>query len=356
MNIMRKIVDLLFFITIIFLLFVFITKTGILASIINKTGPPISAITGTVPINKSLNISVPTTIPIQKINQTALDFYALGLINKDRSKFGLPPVSISNISSAQQHAESMLEYDYFSHWDLFDMKPYMRYTLLGGNQSVQENIAYEESTSCSAFSCVGNINVTKALYNMEYSMMYNDSICCNNGHRDNILNPYHNQVSIGVAYNASTVYFVEDFINNYISWSPGSPSYSNTGEVYLIGNTSNNISFYGAYVTYDPLLVNLTRSEVPETPYSFGNEIAGVVNNSNEYYQNISTIVADNYYLNKNIFKVTFNIKKVIKTYGPGEYTILLLVKNDKTRNTFIASDYTIFINSTGSEYLPKNI
>ena len=353
---MRKIVDILFFITIIFLLFVFITKIGILGLIINKTGSSIPNIIGTSSINESVNASNLTTIPIQKINQTALDFYALGLINNDRSKFGLPPVSLSNISSAQQHAESMLEYNYFSHWDLFDMKPYMRYTLLGGNQSVQENIAYEESTSCGALGCFGNINVTNALYNMEYSMMYNDSICCNNGHRDNILNPYHNQVSIGVAYNASTVYFVEDFINDYISWSPNSPSYSNNGEVYLLGNTSNNLSFYGAYVSYDPLLVNLTRSNVPKTPYSFGNEIAGVVNNSNEYYQNISTIVADNYYINKNIFKVSFNIKKIIKTYGPGEYTILLLVKNDSTGNTFMASDYTIFINSTGSEYLPKNI
>ena len=41
--------------------------------------------------------------------------------------------------------------------------------------------------------------------------MNNDSECCGNGHRDNILNSFHNRVSIGVSYDATHVYFVEDF-------------------------------------------------------------------------------------------------------------------------------------------------
>ncbi len=85
------------------------------------------------------------------------------------------------------------------------MKPYMRYTLLGGNGVVDENIAYMYNSS--------GINAVNALKEMEYNFMYNDYNCCNNGHRKNILTPQHNEVSIGVAFNATSVYLVEDFIN-----------------------------------------------------------------------------------------------------------------------------------------------
>lgn len=186
--------------------------------------------------------------------------------------------------------------------------------------------------------------------------MYNDSICCNNGHRDNILNPYHNEVSIGVAYNSSTVYFVEDFINNYITWDKGSPSYSNIGEVYLTGAIQNGYAINSTIVSYDTPLINLTKTNVPNGPYSFGNEIAGVVSNNNEYYKNISTIIANTYTANNNNFNINFNIKKLIEENGPGEYTILLFLNNITTKTSFLGSDYTIFIADNYSSYIPKTI
>ena len=60
--------------------------------------------------------------------------FALSNINSERSQFGLQPVTLSNVTSGQQHSDSMLYYGYFSHWDPFGMKPYMRYTLLGGTR------------------------------------------------------------------------------------------------------------------------------------------------------------------------------------------------------------------------------
>lgn len=223
---------------------------------------------------------------------------------------------------------------------------------------MQENIAVEKSFLCSGPSdtgCVGNINVTKAIASMEYSMMYNDSICCNNGHRDNILNPYHNEVSIGVAYNSSTVYFVEDFTNNYITWSKGSPSYLNTGGVYLFGNLSKGLSIQDIYVSYDKL-INYTNSSVPSGPYSFGTSIGGIVPQSNYYYKNLTTILANYYYINNTSFKINFNITSLIKNHGAGVYTILVQLKNDTTNSSFLGSDYSIFINSSNKSYLPKNV
>ena len=331
---MRVLLNILFFITILFLIFILLSSTGLLSPIINKISNQSSII-----INQSLdttvNISNNTIIPVQRINQTALDIYSLNLINKDRQKYGLSNVSLSQEASGQQHASSMLNNSYFSHWDLFDMKPYMRYTLMGGNGSVQENIAYESSESCTVTGCTGNINVTQALKNMEYSMMYNDSICCNNGHRDNILNPYHNEVSIGVAYNSSTVYFVEDFINNYITWDKGSPSYSNIGEVYLTGAIQNGYAINSTIVSYDTPLINLTKTNVPNGPYSFGNEIAGVVSNNNEYYKNISTIIANTYTANNNNFNINFNIKKINRRKWPWRIYNTFIFKQYNYKNKF---------------------
>ncbi|MGC8479796.1 MAG: CAP domain-containing protein [Candidatus Micrarchaeia archaeon] len=350
----RLFIDILFVILILFLLFIFIIKTDIFSNIKNNiVNISIQNTSSNYILNSSLNNLV---IPANKVNITQLDNYTLGLINKDREKYGLNPVSISNIPSAQQHAESMLNYSYFSHWDLFGLKPYMRYTLLGGNQSVQENIAYEKSSVCEGSVCKGDINVTKAIENMEYQMMYNDSKCCNNGHRDNILNPFHNMVSIGIAYDASTVYFVEDFVNQYINWSQGSPSYSNTGEVYLYGISSVGTAVKQVYITYDPIPSNYTKSTVPDTPYSFGNEIAGVVPQSNYYFTNITTIVADHFYTKNNIFQINFNIKNLTKRYGAGVYTIMLELENTTTNKTFLGTDYSIFINKNLSQYIPENV
>ena len=85
---------------------------------------------------------------------------------------------------------------------------------------------------------IRQINVTAAISDMNYQMLYNDSLCCNNGHRNNTLDPNHNQVSIGVSYNKTNVYLVEDFINDYIEWLNMTPGIIASGQmVYLNGLT-----------------------------------------------------------------------------------------------------------------------
>ena len=70
-----------------------------------------------------------------------LSDFALASINKDRSDFGIGPVTLSSIPSGQQHADSMLYSGYFSHWDTQGYKPYMRFVLLGGKGAVAEIFA-----------------------------------------------------------------------------------------------------------------------------------------------------------------------------------------------------------------------
>ncbi len=350
---MSALLDLLFVVAAVFLLFVFLSvEFGSVSNGLNTILHLIGMGSGI-----ANNLGNYTTLAIKPpaINQSTLANYALQLINNDRAKYGLAPVTLTVEPSAQQHAESMLQGGYFSHWDLYGMKPYMRYTLVGGNGSVTENLAYEYASECGVLGCTGSVNPNESLQKMEYNMMYNDSICCNNGHRDNILDPNHNQVSIGVAYNSSTVYLVEDFVDSYIFWTANTPAYGSNGETYLEGRLSPGYALSQVYVSYDPVLQNFTAKTVPSGPYSYGTDVAGIVSSSMYYYKNLSTIVADTYSTSGSAFNVEFSMKKLIANYGAGEYTVMLIL-NDSGGSSFTGATYTIFINQQGTQYIPKYV
>jgi uncharacterized protein YkwD len=321
-----------------------------LTSLINN----FSQATGSGQSNLSSQLVTTSIEQTSTQSNQSLDLYVLSLINSDRQQYGLQNVSLSNESSAQQHAQSMLVYDYFSHWDVYGMKPYMRYTLLGGAGAVSENVAYRYSSSCTLLGCTGNINVRSALQQMEHDMMYNDSACCNNGHRDNILDPNHNQVSIGVAYNSSTAYLTEDFIDNYTAWSNFGFSNS-TDEMYLEGTLQYGASLSSVIVSFDAPVANMSRVQLDNTSsYGYGKQIAGVVRSPFYAYTGLSTIVADRYDANARQFDVAFNMRNTMSNYGPGEYTMLVWF-ND-TRGSFVGSTYTIFVGSDDKAYVPGNV
>ena len=317
-------------------------------------------------LNRSLNLSYPViTPPNNYVPQNQTIQYVLSLVNNDRAAYGLANVSYTNFSSAQQHSESMFQNYYFSHWDIYGMKPYMRYTLLGGPGGVDENVAYIYNSS--------GVNVLNALKQMEYNMMYNDQQCCNNGHRDNILTPQHNYISIGVAYNRTIIYLTEDFINNYIDWVYGTPAYSN-GAVSLKGSMLPGYSLSTIEVSYDTPVTNMTRGQLDNTSsYGLGQMIAGIGHSSNGevfYFKNITTVNATTYATQGQNFDVAFDMGKLVRTYGAGEYNIIVFLTNDTANPnycytdsagvehcaSFIASTYTIFINQSGQSYVPHNV
>ncbi|HVA83189.1 MAG TPA: CAP domain-containing protein, partial [Candidatus Aquilonibacter sp.] len=315
--------------------------------------------TTTIPTGNYTTTISPSTIPttISSGQNPSLYQYALSLINNDRAQYGLAPVTLSNEPSAQQHSQSMLDNNYFSHWDTYGMKPYMRYTLLGGTQGVAENIAYQSGSSCTLLFCSGNINPQNALQEMEYSMMYNDSACCKNGHRDNILDPNHNQVSIGIAYNSSTIYFTEDFIDSYIFWNANSPGYSNGGEMYLSGTLPSGYALSSVFVTYDSPVSNMSKAQLAATSeYGYGPNIAGVVSSPNYFYSGLSTIVADQYSASPGSFSVSFNMQKLISEHGAGEYTVLIWLNGTSSQSSFVDASYTVFVDGSGSSFVPTTV
>jgi len=311
----------------------------------------------------------PPANPIFVGNSSTIDFppeyavlanFTLGLINSDRSSAGLGPVTISAVPSGQQHADSIDYYGYFSHWDTQGYKPYMRYTLLGGTGGVSENVA-EGSCTDSSWQRVRPCTVQTIENSLNYSewqMMNNDSICCSNGHRENILNSLHNRVSIGVAYNSTSqvAFLVEDFEDSYTS----SASLQLSGSLVTFqGSTQQDLTGWtggasGAEIEvyYDatpagipvsdliPTAACLQYNELSEPPschyqgaYDEGTEVATVLAPCPVGYicGSGNFTYAQTWHQSSGNFEIVFSIAQVESSSGNGVYTLYLWPNGDST-------------------------
>ena len=163
---------------------------------------------GIIPPSTSSSTATPPPAPPRLDDLTA---YALELINNDRADHGAAPVGLGNNAAAQQHAEDMLENYYIAHWDTGGYKPYMRYTLAGGEGAMAENAAY------SGFFDPGDdpdlyvdLEPRDAIRDHEFGMMYDDAHA-NWGHRDNIIAPGHQLVNLGIAFDDHRLAYIQHF-------------------------------------------------------------------------------------------------------------------------------------------------
>jgi uncharacterized protein YkwD len=269
--------------------------------------------------------------------------YVLGLINEDRQSNGLSNVTLSPVLSAEQHAISMRDNHYFSHWDTQGLKPYMRYSLYNGTGSVEENVAWE---SRSPLGFPDTPSREQALQQLEYQMMNNDSICCNNGHRDNILTGFHNSVAIGVAYDNNNVYLVQDFENSYISWLTY-PNLTKNGIFSMVGQlTDSSLNPSLIYIYYDSYPQPLTAAQLSQPPYNGeytpGSPL-GCVTKSQFMQCSVSnnpltTVPASTWSQNSTGFlRISFNGTSFIQSGGKGVYTIYLAISGSTDTLTSIS-------------------
>jgi uncharacterized protein YkwD len=324
----------------------------------SENGPGISTSTATTQCSSSVqvqNLVSPAFVNGSAVVSYPPDYcslaaYTLGLINQDRAANGTGPVSLDYNTAAQQHADSMLYYGYFSHFDTQGYKPYMRYTLLGGVGGDSENVAY--------FGYSGHFTSTAAVESavktLEHDMVYNDSDCCANGHRYNILDSLHNQVSVGFAYDSDYVYFVEEFENNYINLNltvTGASS-SNPYDVTMTG-----VPIQGAptpssiYITFDTSPSPETTAQLNNGPHEYGpGTLEGGVLPCSKLYQSLghcpvfstgTTVYADTWTFTTRQVDIAFSLQAFIKKSGPGVYTVYLIT--GKTTESAITS-ISIFV------------
>ena len=259
----------------------------------------------------------------------ALSNFTLNLINQDRANQTAPPVTLGTNPAAQQHADSMLKYDYFSHFDTQGFKPYMRYTLLGGVGAVSENVAY---ITWKGDHFTNTSTVESSIGTLEHAMMYNDSICCNNGHRLDIINPLHNHVALGLAYNSTTLFFVEDFENYYVNLSYNvSKDYVFSMAGNVVAPTANPVQIY---VTFDDTPSPETPAQLDAGPseYSAGDLLGGVLppcEQSCTAFAAGLTVKAMVWQVTPESVDITFDFSPFVQVYGAGVYTIYLVTGAD---------------------------
>lgn len=258
--------------------------------------------------------------------------FALGLINQDRSANGTGPVTLDYNQAAQQHADSMLYYGYFSHNDTQGYKPYMRYSLLGGRGADFENVAYYYF---SVPHFLSTESVETAVKELEYSMVYNDSSCCFNGHRYNILDPLHNQVSIGVAFNSTSVFFDEEFENNYLNLNFTAAPASAPDPYYVTLKGVPTGSFptpNSLYVAFDSSPMATTSVQLNSGPHEYdpGMLVGGVLPRIGFFgdcgqFSSGTTVCADTWDVTQKAIDIAFPLEPFIRTHGPGVYTLYLI-------------------------------
>ena len=294
--------------------------------------------------SSSLNFFRNSPFSPMSYSQEELVNYTLSLINSNRNGVVTNPngtidtwisgtgeqypqnVSLSSVGSAQQHADDMLENHYFSHWDTNGYKPYMRYTLFGGNGSVTENIAWYYSS--------GPFDAKDAIETLEWQMMEEDAQW-NWGHRDNIIDPFHNMVSLGIAYDNNNLYLVEDFENDYITWS--TRNYSGS-EVTMDGTlTISGLSISDVEIYYDKV-VNLTTQQLANSPYNGSYDMGtfvGMVVPPGWQSTNGITITAGTWSQTGQDFQIGFDLSPAFAQFGSGVYTLYMTTQSDEFLTSF---------------------
>jgi uncharacterized protein YkwD len=301
-------------------------ETSTSTSIPNPPSTLTSSSTPTISSKPYLTSTPTTTRPL---TQEELVEYVLSLINADRQQNGAENVTLSNINSGQLHADDMLKKCYFSHWDMNSYKPYVRYTFAGGQGAISENCAYESET--------GNIlaiDVNASLKRMEYNMMYNDA-GSNWGHKENILDPFHNKVSIGIAYDHNSVYLVQDFEDDYVQWTTLSSSGNHvqmSGTITETNLTISQVSIY--YDSVSNLTVQQLSNPIYQDGYDSGTSVGSVVPTGWRAGEGI-TISAQTWSQLGQNFDVTFDLSSAFAHSGIGVYTLYLWTNSNNYLTTY---------------------
>ena len=214
----------------------------------------------------------PTPSALTPSERDILVDYARTLINQARTDAGVNELTLDDNTAAQSHAESSRNACTRGHWGVDGMKPYMRYTLAGGEQYSSENVFAIDFCP----EDLDNYDLESPREQIDFAM---DRFLNSPGHRQNILDPHHRKVGIGLTYRAATIWFVQLFVGDYVEYET-KPTIA-SGMLSLSGQTKN-----GAHVSsdtgtiaiyYDPPLEPLTRGQLSRTYcYSNGVAIAGI--------------------------------------------------------------------------------
>lgn len=289
----------------------------------------------------------------------------LELINDARRAAGAPDVQLGTNTAAQRHAEQMVDHCFHSHWGLDGLKPYMRYSLLGGYQSNAENAAQQDlwrrgSQPCAVPPSAEPPDLEQLVRNAMTGWLNSP------GHRRNLLNPAHRLVNIGIAWRGSADAYifraVQHFEGDYARLH--SPIALAAGVLTLSGRVVNGASLSTDLLVYhDPPPQPQSRLSLAATgAYCGGYPVAAVVPRANWSYRsttpncvepdlggprsdgswiNLPIIVAERWNGGDATFDIRADLSSVLRRYGAGVYTVELSGEVNGARATLLR--YALF-------------
>jgi uncharacterized protein YkwD len=158
-----------------------------------KKVPEIEKITSQIP-----KVEPPKQFSLEELKQISLDD-----INQYRTEQGLRTISLGSAKSPQLYSEELLLEGCIHHVSDNGEGPMLRYKNNNDQMYlIWENIGGGLGTNWET--------PDESIINSNYQMMFEDADS-NWGHRDNILNPDHHSVSIGIAYDDQRLIMVQDF-------------------------------------------------------------------------------------------------------------------------------------------------
>ncbi len=302
--------------------------------------------------NPTITILQPSSQQPSMMPREELIQYVLDRINKDRADFGMLPVELSSNQAAQMQAEDVFRTKQISHWMTNGEKPYMTYTQYDGEGSVQQNVAIAGFSPEQYEQCMTNVLVKceeieplSTIDQLQYEMLYNDKECCNDGHKDNILNPRHTHVSIGIVYDQYYLALVQNFENNHgldVEVEDSEIEISGT----LLDGQLDHIAIY-----YDEMPTRAVYEQNKHLlSYSAGELVTVVVKPlpPGYYYESlegIDVIEADRWTVQRDSINIGFDLADAVDE--DGVYTLFAIVKDGE--EMFDVTSYSVFVDSEES-------
>ena len=167
-------------------------------------------------------------------------------------------------------------------------------------------------------------SLKEALKDMEWRMMYNDA-SSNWGHKNNILDPLHNKVSIGIAYDSNNIYLVQDFENDLVAWATLQCS---GNQVTMRGTMIKaGLSISSVAIFYDKV-DSLTALQLSSLPYQGGYDVGtsvGMALPSGWRAGEGVTITAATWSQTGQSFAISFDMSTAFARNGNGVYTLYLM-------------------------------
>lgn len=181
-------------------------------------------------------------------------------INENRLSSGLNPLELDELASqvGEQHCQEMLSENYFSHWNIAGLKPYMRYSQASGIDAISENLSFSEGGVY-----LNSVERLRGVLVEMHTHMFNEEPP-NDGHRKNILDPHHTHVGIGIVFNENQVKLAEEFISHYVEIRPLPHKVKPGEQIEIKGKVLNPKEYEIARISIfsEPLPTMLTREEL----------------------------------------------------------------------------------------------